>query len=610
MLVGLRDRYLKAIKGSGNFETNAVLAIQGRVSEMSSSSQEWLNYFRTILRLFNPELNNVFFDGGGGDLRVNSVFSSEPGTYIYESADFLVRAMFPEGNPWFRPQFRDRLGRPVSISDVSLSSQKYAGDAVDVTRFLLSEGGFYESAQEALLHFLLLGTAPMQTIQTEEMLRYMHVPVHRMPILLSKDGEVVGVTMTDTLDDWEVKKHYGDEGLALFSETPKDGYQAAVHRKPGDPMGMQFPLYSGLLPGGGNSGQRHSASKAANTKEIIRLWVPRADYMGIPMPSDFFPEMEYVCYVLTRKTQRLLDVEVYPTKPFGVATDIRVAGEGYSRGIGGRALPDVAVLNKKKNAELVVDSLVSQSPLVLEGRGFQKPIGKGLRPWQLLHIKPETKLGTLYDPNSIYQRTHQIYESELATLREIVRKDKQNVALQDRMTASEFQQRQDASWGTFAAMGNRVYRTLAAPILRATLNYAILKGALPSPPSELQEGSVSMDLQMVSAFSYGQPSELGQNLARALAPIAGLIEGNPRLLDGLDTEKYLKASLASHELAEFSRSEEDVRRYRENMAQMERASRGGGQQRDPEQEARDAVMQGQVQEDIAGERILDYAGLL
>ena len=296
-------------------------------------------------------------------------------------------------------------------------------------------------------------------------------------------------------------------------------------------------------------------------------------------------------------------------KPFGVASDIRVAGEAYSRSTAGRFLPDVGVLNRKKQAELVVDSLVAQSPLVMKGRGFVKPIGRNLRPWQLLHIKENTELGPLFDNNSLYQRTRSIYESELETLRQGTRQNKMDVALSDRMSATEYQQRQDASWGIFQPTADRIFEGMASPILKATLNYAIMQGLLPQPPDELVDGASNLSLTMLSAFMYGQPSERGQNLARALAPIAAFAEKDPEFLESFNKEKFLAASFADLELSEFVRTKSELAEFRQQQMERMRAAKQSTGQIPPEQKAQDQVLQTQQQQDIAGERILEYHGL-
>ena len=609
MLVGLRKKYLASLKDG--FESNVVYRVEQRAMDMSTAAHQWINYWEVILRSITPELDNVTIHSGGGDIKVNRIFSSEPGSYFYELADFYVRSIFPEHSVWFKSQTRAvQTGRLIDSSDLSVASKRFQGDLLDVARHLMSEGGFYDAAVEALLHFSMLGTAPLFMNQSVEGVSFQHIPIQTAPILLSADkGEVIGFARVVEMDEWEIRREYGAEGLLLFSKPSKDPYRAAMH----DPTTAGYiPRYgqgSTFLPGPANGSQ--GAGVRTNAKRVLRLYIPNKEYMGVPGAGTFMPEMEFICYVVTQETKRLLDVEIFPSKPFGVAADIRVSGELYSRGLGGRLLPDIGVLNKKKQAELVVDSLVAQSPLVVTGRGFQRPIGQSLRPFQMLHLKDGTKLEPLYNNNSLYQRTRSIYESELETLRMGMRKDKMDVAQADRMTAQEFLQRQDSSWGIFQPQGNRVFRGMALPILRAVFNYAIQRGMVSAPPDQLVDGTLSMEVAPVSAFAHGQPSERGQNLARALAPMAGFIEKDPTLLDGFNRTKFLAATLGDHELSEFVSTEEEIQKERQRRVEEAQAMRGGGQQRPgPEQMAQDQAMQAQMQNDVAGERILEYAGLI
>ena len=305
MLVGLRKQYIENLPQK-SFESNVVYMVESTISEMVSTAQEWMNYWQTILRLFNPELNNVYLDGAGGDIKVNRVFSSEPGTFMYETAAFLQRGIFPKQTPWFRGQFEDRLGRPIDKSKVSISSQRFSNEGVEVIRHLLSKGKFYDSSEEFLLHYELLGTATMHSLQSRQGISYMHLPVHRVPVLRSTENEVIGICKLDAYKHWEILRDYGEEGLRLFEKPAKDMYQAAQWD---GRQGLNMPYVTmGTHMPGATTGQQTLGRRRPKDKEVLRLYIPNKEWMGVPGIGSFMPEMEYICFVLTRETKRLLDV--------------------------------------------------------------------------------------------------------------------------------------------------------------------------------------------------------------------------------------------------------------------------------------------------------------
>ena len=285
--------------------------------------------------------------------------------------------------------------------------------------------------------------------------------------------------------------------------------------------------------------------------------------------------MEYVCYVVTARTKRLLDVEMYPVNPIGVSTDIRVVGEQYGRGMCGRALPDVGVLNKKKYYSLLGDSMTAQSPMVVSGPGLVRPIGDRLSPYQMVHARTGTTVSPLYDLNSLYKRNQALYEEDNLSVRQALRKDKMEMELADRMTATEFTFRQDLSQGVFAPMVGGIYKGIR-PLLVATVQHAYMTGRLEQPPEEMFLSGLDFRIETHSTFSYGEGSNKAMNFSRAMAPLGDIPQFRPDILDNIDFNTVLRSSLAHFGNADFLFPLAKVAQQRQQRMQEQAMLKGGG----------------------------------
>ena len=584
MLKGLRTKYLQETdKAFGKVtEADIVHAVFNKFSQIDSEAMTWRNLWQTILRFFYPGLNNVQIDYTGGDIRFNEIFASEPTTYLTEVNDFIYRAMFPEGYPWFGIGVFDHYGRRVPKGKLSTNFLRHLQDAEDVLRDMMLQGNFYPECRTALLHFLLLGNAILRVApwgKEAGAVRVADCPVHRIGVQRDSMGKVYCLAWAESLDRWQIYRDYGAEGWNLFRKTGgaanPDNYLNQVTREIFGATG------GGVTSGYGTTGTFMPLGTAQSgvkrdVEDTIRLMIPNDRMTGVPNPGTVFPELGYVCYVITRQTKRLLDVEMYSDLPFGVASDLRVTGEAYGRGMCGRVLPDVGVLNKKKQIELIADSVTAQSPVVIAGQGLSRPIGKKLLPFQQIHAKSNTSVAPLFDVDALMRRTKAIYEDEKLSVAEGMRRDKINLEMSDRMTLGEFSQRRDISQSIFQPQAGVIYTELIHPILKSALNYAYMVGKLPPPPPELLLSGLRFKIETYSMFSYGQNLEKGMNFSRAMAPLGEFPKFQPEILDNIDFNALLRANLANYGLADILLGEAQVESLRDRRAQTMAQQRGGG----------------------------------
>ena len=613
MLKGLREKYLQEAGKVGFTEGDIAHGVFSRFNQIDSEAFNWRYLWQIILRFFHPSLNNVYFSGTDGDIRHNEIFASEPTTYLTEVTDFMFRAMFPEGYPWFGMAVYDYYGREVSKAKLSPAMLRHLQDAEDVLRDLLLYGNFYPEVKTSLHHFNLLGNAILRVTpwgKEAGQVRFTDCPVHRMGVQRDSMGQVVALAWTEAFERWEIFRNYGAKGWELFRSTLKIPANPGMYlNKVGRDV---FGQGSGGPSMGGNPSM--SASQALgtaqspqkrNVEEVIRLAIPNNQTTGIPGGGLVFPEMQYVCYIITKSTKRLVDVEMYSDLNFGVASDTRVVGEAYGRGMCGRILPDVGVLNKKKKVELIADSITAQTPIVVAGPGLNRPIGNTLRPFQQIHAKSNTQIQPLFNADALMRRTKAIYEDEKLSVAEGLRRDKINLEMADRMTLGEFTQRRDISQSIFQPQAGVIYAELIQPVLRATLNYAYISGRLPTPPQDILLSGLKFRIKTYSMFSYGQNLEKGLNFSRAMAPLGDIPQVQPEILDNIDFNGLLRANLSSYGLADIINDPDIVARIRESRAEMLSKGSAGGNRITGEQKGRDKAIAEKVYNETTGPGVDD-----
>lgn len=569
MLRGLRNEYLRSIgPGKEAFVCNTIRELHGRLTQ---TTNQWTYLWKTILRYFYPTMDNIFLEGQGGTVRSNEVYSSEQSTLVNDYVDFLLKSMFPETAPWFRAGFITENGLPIERSELDVETLRYADDIVMMCRHWLKKAGFYEQVRSSLIHDTLLGNSAMQAILSWNEISFMDVPISRIGIGRDSVRRIDSVTEVFKYHEWEIIKRFGREALALF-ERPKKGINQNQRLPSMGGWGFGQNTVGAVAPfNAGGSG----TDWLQKTKDVIRYYTPNKSYSPIPHNEAFYPEMDYLCFLVTFNTGRLLDVEVHPTLPFGISEGAVVQGEDFGRGIGNLMLPDVSVLNAKKKMEYTADAIQSQSPLLVKGSGFVKSPGDHLRPFQKIYLHRNTEMQPLYDRAPLMQRAHTTFETEVEGVGKGFRKDRIDVALADRMTATEYVRRRDGSHGLFAPTAGRFYRQTAKPCLDTLISWLIVTDKAPAMPAELMSGKVKFHLETFSTFSYSQESEVGENLVRAFGPLLEIFPERQDLLDNLDADAYLRSSLSRNELARFVPSKDAVRDIRDFRARQEMAMQRG-----------------------------------
>ena len=601
MLRGLKDAYLQSLGGL-QWEAPLVREIIKLHMRNTNDTSTYKSTFETILRLVAPNLNTIYNSVGQQNLRSNLVFTSYPEVYINDLVLFFMSSLFPESGPWLKRRFVTPAGVEIDSSKMDIRTVQFADDFINLLRYWLKKAGFYEASEEGMHSFFNLGNTALQALQTQNEFNVIHVPISRLALILDSAGRIAGLGEIFVYEDWEIRKNYGDAGLAYFAQDPRNPNYFVGGQPFGFGQGTAMGSEGILDP----VGVPRTGFNETKIRQVLKVWLPNRSWMDFPHNPNFYPEMGYICFNVALKTNRLLDVELFPEMPFGVAQDKRPMGEKYGRGLGHRILADCSVLNEKKAQELRGMGLASGPPTLLRGgKGFIDRKRNNVRPNEIMHVDASTEVSVMADYGRFYQTNRSQYEEELLFLREATGRDRMEVQLADRMTLGEYTQRQDVAWSLYLAVAGRIQRQMAQPIIANLANWLFVTGRMPEIPGSIANGAVMFEVEPYSAFSYSQDSELGRKLVRALAPIQEHIAAQPELLDNINMDAFLRSSMGNFELSRFVPSRKEVEAQRDIRMQREIAIKQAGQLT-PEQRAEESVAQEQATQGLeqsAGEYV-------
>ena len=576
MYYRLRNDYIRDAGGE-QAEYAICRAALSNIEKMDAEAARWRPLWSQTKKYFFPDLNTVYQMGTGGELRSHEVWTSKPTTFLTKLVRFYFNSLFPE-KLWLNHTVRAPGGRVVPKGKLSPMFLKHLDGLEEVCLYLLEKGGFFHQVNPFVLHYLLLGNAAMKVSPNlKGDLVFRDVGVDSVSIQRDSNGEIWATSWSETVDRWQLVRDYGPGVMGLFTEPDKapNAYQ---------PTPLNMWTGNSTEGGGGNQGGgmnfggqnigTATGSNRGQTEDICYLHIPNHPATGIPGGGGFMPEMEYITFVLTKRNHRLLDVWAHPTMMFGVSTDMRVMGENYARGLGGRLLPDVFALNEHRKAVLKGRGMMMQSPIVIAGdmpRNWKGP----LRPWQKLHVPDNTKVAPLF--GSLQGQTNknatQAEDMEVAAFRDSMGINDVQVEMADRMTAFEYRQRTDSSWSQFHSDGQQIY-TGIKQVLKAVRDYAYLTGMMPPPPPEMMLSGLDFDIELRSVFSFGAKEE-GANLTRALAPFADVFPVQPELLDWVDFGAALRKNLSQYHVTDVMNSADKVQEIQERRARTMAMQKGG-----------------------------------
>jgi len=259
----------------------------------------------------------------------------------------------------------------------------------------------------------------------------------------------------------------------------------------------------------------------------------------------------------------------------------KMSGSRWGYGPGNVALPTAKTLNETvkmvlKAAEKVIDppSLVQQRGLLSDldlsagGQSVVRDVN-GIRPYES---------GARFDVSAL-----QITDLRTA-IEKIFLSEHTDVALSDRMSATEYQGRHQRMARMLGGTLGRLARELFDPMIELAFDYLVRNKRIPPPPPIVRELGEDIDIVYTGPLAVAQRTDQLQSVVGYIGFAAQMEQAIPGLLDPINPERFTKWAFEASGLPfAVMRTENEVKQIQQTReAQKAQAAMAAGQQMEGE----------------------------
>lgn len=243
------------------------------------------------------------------------------------------------------------------------------------------------------------------------------------------------------------------------------------------------------------------------------------------------------CYLLKEEGYVIKREPGFREFPFAVPRWTKASGEKYGRGPGGDMLPDTKMVNVMMQTTLKGAQKTIDPPLMVADDGV---IGNvRLTPGGLTVVRPfsEVPIRPLITDARI-DFGIQMVEDTRRRIRAGFFVDQLQLREGPQMTAQEVRQRAEESLRLMGPVLGRQHHELLRPKFTRVFGIMSRRGQLPPPPAALQ-GQV-IDIVYSSLVARAQRMSEGENLTRAIAVAAPILQARPEALDIINADASVR----------------------------------------------------------------------
>lgn len=272
----------------------------------------------------------------------------------------------------------------------------------------------------------------------------------------------------------------------------------------------------------------------------------------------------------------MIDEGGYDEMPYAIPRLFLMSGDGYGRGMGWNALPDVKMLNTMEKTGLRAWQKATDPPLVAPDEGLSLPVktGPGGITYNENWDKPGAELKPLYGSGQfqILPNFEQKCEQKRNQIREFFfyKQFRTQQEGQPR-TAQEIIQIASENLKILGPLLNRFMEELLKPIIVRSFWILYRQNKFPKLMrimENIPDGNFSFKIVYLSPIAKAQRLYESQELQNAITFILPVAQIKPEMLDNINSDKYYDTVATLYPaLRKISESQVTVKRIR-----MERAS--------------------------------------
>lgn len=299
---------------------------------------------------------------------------------------------------------------------------------------------------------------------------------------------------------------------------------------------------------------------SADPMEIIHAVEPKSDEK-----KNYFEFMS--AYVL-RDEETIISKRGYKEFPYAVPRWTKTSGETYGRGPGHDALPDVLMLNAMMETTLKGAQKTVDPPLMVTDDSV---IGRvRLIPGGLTMVRPMTSNDPIKPliTDARIDFGFQAIEAIRKSVRSAFFVDQLQLNQGPQMTATEVMQRTEEKLRLMGPVLGRQQFEFLRPVIDRLFGIMVRKNLIPPAPQVLQ--GKKFDVKYSSLIAKVQRTNQGQDLSRAIATAAPILQLFPDAKDNMDGDKAFKHVMSIYDVPQkILASESDVKKIRAGRTQAQ-----------------------------------------
>jgi hypothetical protein len=304
--------------------------------------------------------------------------------------------------------------------------------------------------------------------------------------------------------------------------------------------------------------------------EIIHAVYPR-DLESLSPAKKASPQgYAFASHYILKEDKIDLSESGFQEFPYVVPRWTKATGETYGRSPGMKALPDIKMLNKMKEAVIKSAQKTVDPPFMAPDDGFVMPFRFTPGGANFYRSGTQDKIEFL-QTNARVDIGHELIQDTRQQVRESFYIDQLQLNQGPQMTATEVQQRTEEKMRLLGPMLGRQQAELLAPMIERVFAILARKKRLPAMPEVLK--GKAYQVRYSSLIAKAQRTSEAQNLNRVIEAISPFVQTSPDVMDNFDSDQAAKFAAQIYGLpAKILRDDKDVKNMRAQRAQQQQAA--------------------------------------
>jgi hypothetical protein len=310
---------------------------------------------------------------------------------------------------------------------------------------------------------------------------------------------------------------------------------------------------------------------------IVHVVYPRTD-RDVDSKGNYKQDAEnkpILSAYIVEEDKEVIDEGGYDEMPYAIPRLFLMSGDGYGRGMGWNALPDVKMLNTMEKTGLRAWQKGTDPPMVSPDEGISLPIktGPGGMTYNSNWDKPGAEIKPLYGTGQFQMLPNfeQKCEQKRSQIREFFfyKQFRTQQEGQPR-TAQEIIQIASENLKILGPLLNRFMEELLKPIIIRSFWILFRLGKFPKLSAILAQSSRPLDFKIVylSPIAKAQRLYESQELQNAFTMLLPAAQIKPEMVDLINTDKYFETIATLYPaLRKVSESPQTVKKIRAKRAQ-------------------------------------------